>query len=150
FDLPEAAGALVLSVQRGLPGAVAGLREGDVITHIDGVKVKDTSELIRIVSSHRPSETVNLGLIRDGRPLTLKVRLGDRAKETAKVEKTGSPEDEESTGSDDDAAAADVATKFGIKAKDLDAETVRMMKLPNDHQKGVFVESVRPSSNAYE
>ncbi len=150
FNLPEAAGALVQSVVPGLPGAEAGLREGDVITSIDGRKVQTTSELIRIVSSHKPGETVALSIIRETKPTTIKVRLGDRAKELASRARAGGRDEEELKPGETSSEADDQSERIGIRVADLDDRTAQMFELPSDHPKGVVVESVKPTSAAYE
>lgn len=66
-------GALVASVQEGGPGAEAGLREGDVITHLDDRKIDTSDELIAAVRSQDFGAVVNLTVTRQGTEETREV-----------------------------------------------------------------------------
>lgn len=56
------------------PAYEAGLRKGDLITEVNGVKVHEWADLTRELSK-RPGQVVDLLVRRDGRRLELKVRL---------------------------------------------------------------------------
>lgn len=70
-------GVLVLSVSENSPAARAGLRAGDVITAIDGTRVRDARTLARAVAAARGEITI--GLLRDRKELTLKATLDPRS-----------------------------------------------------------------------
>ncbi|MFG2990117.1 S1C family serine protease [Streptomyces sp. NPDC048257] len=63
-------------VVAGGPGARAGIRAGDVITKVDGQRVRGGDELIVKIRAHRPGDALTLTVLRDGRESTLKVVLG--------------------------------------------------------------------------
>lgn len=69
-------GALVIAVQPGSGAAEAGIERGDVITAIEGVRVTNIGDLVAQVGTHRPGDTVEVELIRDGQPMRLDVTLG--------------------------------------------------------------------------
>ncbi|GAA0307572.1 hypothetical protein GCM10010302_52890 [Streptomyces polychromogenes] len=58
------------------PGARAGIRPGDVITKVDGVRVHGGDELIIKIRAHRPGDHLSLTVLRDGRDHTLDIVLG--------------------------------------------------------------------------
>ncbi|MGW7332500.1 trypsin-like peptidase domain-containing protein [Streptomyces sp. NPDC054840] len=58
------------------PGARAGIRAGDVITKVDGQRVRGGDELIIKIRAHRPGDRLTLTVLRDGRESTLEVVLG--------------------------------------------------------------------------
>lgn len=60
------------------PAARAGLREGDVILEIDGVRVDDEHSLANIVSKRFPDEEVTLRVARGSETMTLKAVLEER------------------------------------------------------------------------
>lgn len=62
----------------GSPVAEAGLKVGDRIVAIDGVKVDSTKSLARELLKHQMGESVQLSVIRPGRekPLSIKLNLG--------------------------------------------------------------------------
>jgi len=72
-------GAVVADVTPGSPADSGGLRVGDRIIAIDGAKVPGSSELRGIVQSHKPDETVQVTVVRDGQEQTLSVKLGRRS-----------------------------------------------------------------------
>lgn len=71
-------GALVTDVQDGTPAAEAGLREGDLITAVDGDRVTSMSELAMIVRHHAPGDRITLRFTREDKPHTVAVVLGER------------------------------------------------------------------------
>jgi S1-C subfamily serine protease len=54
----------------------AGIRLGDVILSVDGVRVSGIGDLAAQVRSHQPGETVPLEILRAGENLELQVTLG--------------------------------------------------------------------------
>jgi serine protease Do len=78
FKLKSLDGAFVQSVEPGKPADRAGIRPGDAIVRVDEVPVKDTRDLIGYVSGKAPGSKVRLGVIRDGRDMTLTAALAER------------------------------------------------------------------------
>jgi serine protease Do len=72
------AGAQVLGVERGSPAARSGLRQGDVITAVDGARVSNNRELVRGISAIPPGQNVRLSLMREGRVMEITVQVGRR------------------------------------------------------------------------
>ena len=66
LGLPRPQGVLVTSLYPGGPGDRAGIREGDVITAVDGVEINDASGLNFRVGSRRPGERAQIAVLRDG------------------------------------------------------------------------------------
>ena len=69
-------GATVMSVAAGSPAATAGLRTGDLVTHVDGKAVDGAAALSSAVKAHEPGDTVRLQVIRDDDETTLEATLG--------------------------------------------------------------------------
>jgi putative serine protease PepD len=77
-DPPSGSGAQVGTVRAGSPAASAGLKSGDIITKVDGVKVTSPDELTAIVSRHQPGDTLRLTVERSGSTLELEATLATR------------------------------------------------------------------------
>ncbi|MDH4064556.1 MAG: PDZ domain-containing protein, partial [Acidobacteriota bacterium] len=78
LGIEQARGGLVSEVEDGSPAARAGLRQGDVITAIDGHPVPDANALRNQVAGTRPGTTVAVDVLRDGRHETLSAQLVER------------------------------------------------------------------------
>jgi 2-alkenal reductase len=77
-NLPVQNGALVGQVQPGQPAAKAGVKDGDIITAVDGQKLGSDVSLRGVLIQHKPGDTVKLEVLRDGKTLTLDVTLATR------------------------------------------------------------------------
>jgi serine protease Do len=75
--MADAQGALVAQVQPDSPAAKAGLKIGDVITAFDGHKIYESSQVPPMVAMTAPGTEANVAIVRDGKPLTLKVKVGE-------------------------------------------------------------------------
>ncbi|MBQ9518616.1 MAG: trypsin-like peptidase domain-containing protein [Firmicutes bacterium] len=59
-------GAFITAVDEGGAADKAGLRRSDIITAIDGVKVKSVEELSNEIKKHKSGDTVTLSVVRNG------------------------------------------------------------------------------------
>jgi S1-C subfamily serine protease len=93
FELPVEEGIIVGDVYRNSGAAAAGLRPatvresiygmslqqlGDVILSVGGRKVASTDDLQNALQDKKPGETVDVELLRQGRRITVPVRLSER------------------------------------------------------------------------
>ncbi|HEY7526896.1 MAG TPA: trypsin-like peptidase domain-containing protein [Candidatus Limnocylindria bacterium] len=58
------------------PAADAGIRQGDVITELDGTAITADSDLAELMLPHQPGDTISLTVLRNGSKQTIQVRLG--------------------------------------------------------------------------
>lgn len=77
FGLSRVTGALVNQVNPDTPAARAGLKEGDVIVSVDGQKIERSGDLPPIIGATAPGTKVHLGVVRDGKPLTIPLVVGE-------------------------------------------------------------------------
>ena len=87
-DVPEEsqqygipAGVGVQSVVKDSPAEAAGLKQGDIITAIDG-KVMNSSEMVAYVATKEIGSTVTLSVYRRGQNLTITVTVGEQTQST--------------------------------------------------------------------
>nr|CAD6610579.1 serine peptidase [Rhizobium sp. Khangiran2] len=92
LGLSEAQGALVVAPQEGSPGQKAGIKEGDVITALNGDPIKDARDLARKVAAMNPNAKVDIAIWRDGKSQNLEVTLGNLASEQSASADTETPE----------------------------------------------------------
>ena len=78
FGLKDTRGAIVARILPGGPAARAGVRVGDVIRSLDGQPVEDAYDLVNRLAPLPTDSTARLALLRQGRTLTLDVKVGVR------------------------------------------------------------------------
>ena len=78
FDVPDTSGAFVQNVESGGPAAKAGLQNGDVIRKYNGQNVSDAGALTAMVTQTNPGTVATLDILRNGKPMTIKVTLSER------------------------------------------------------------------------
>jgi serine protease Do len=83
LKLKEEQGVEITMVDQDAPAGKAGLKEHDVILTMNGTAIESGAQLRRMIHETPPGRVITLGLSRDGRPLTIKVQLGDRGKNMA-------------------------------------------------------------------
>ena len=129
-------GVLVQEVQPGGPADRAGLKQGDIITQIDGRNVKDGDDLVNEIASRRPGSSVRLGFLRDGKEQDATVTIGDRDKVFADLggqAMTGNPEEKGDEGEE----------KLGVAVREVTPQVAGKL-----HTGGVVIQSVRTGSFA--
>jgi len=88
LGLSEPQGALVVAPQEGSPGGKAGIKEGDVITALNGEPIKDARDLARKVAAIGPDTKVEIAIWRNGEAQDVEVTLGNLASEDAAAAET--------------------------------------------------------------
>jgi serine protease Do len=133
FDVPDTSGALIQDVTPGGPADKAGLKNGDVIRRYNGQTVTDCGQLVALVTSTDPGSVATLELLRSGKPLTLKVTLGERPSNLRMHAGIGQPPVQE--------------TLRGTTVQDLTPDLRQQLGLPADTQ-GVVISNLDPTSPA--
>ena len=82
LGIKELGGAYVASVVEGGAASEAGIRKGDVIMAVDGVKITEPSTLQEQIAKRRPNDTVKLSVKRDGEVKQITVTLRNKAGKT--------------------------------------------------------------------
>ncbi|MBI4482673.1 MAG: M28 family peptidase [Acidobacteria bacterium] len=71
-------GVRFADIRRGSPADQAGLKPQDVIVEFDGKKIQNLMDFTYVLRSHKPGDEVEVKVLRNGQPLTARVRLGVR------------------------------------------------------------------------
>uniref|UniRef100_E6QME2 Peptidase S1C, Do n=1 Tax=mine drainage metagenome TaxID=410659 RepID=E6QME2_9ZZZZ len=134
FNLPDASGAIVSQITPDSPAAKAGMKSGDVIRELNGTRVDNGSALQVAVSEIAPGKHITLGILRDGKPESVTVQVGEFHKDTEQAE------------SGDGSGGHG---KLGLAVADLTPDIRNQLNLP-DQINGVAIANVRPGSPADE
>jgi serine protease Do len=76
FGLDRPKGALVVQISPGGPAALAGIKEGDIITSFDGGEIATSADLPHMVGQLSQGKTSQVAIIRDGKEQTLPITVG--------------------------------------------------------------------------
>ena len=71
-------GQPVSGVEAGKPADLGGVKDGDIITSVNGKVIDDGHPLDATLAQFSPGDTVNVDVLRDGEHVTLEVTLGTR------------------------------------------------------------------------
>lgn len=78
FKLGSQRGVIIAGVMRDGPAGRGGLRVGDIVLSIDGNDVRNTSSMLAMIALLPPGQEVTLAVLRGGRQMDLKVKIGVR------------------------------------------------------------------------
>ena len=132
FNLTGNTGALIASVTPDSPASRAGLKEGDVVTAVNGQPVETGSDLQVIVSEDAPGSKIQLDVMRNGHPEKIDLTVGEYHKDQEVAAATS-----EESGH----------ARLGIAISDLTPDVRQQLNLPTQVQ-GVAVAQVQPGSPA--
>ncbi|HLY17578.1 MAG TPA: Do family serine endopeptidase [Bryobacteraceae bacterium] len=133
FNVKDASGAIVAQVSPDSPASKGGIRQGDVVTEVNGEKVTNASGLQMAVSEMSPGTPLKLGIVRDGKPMTLSLTVGQYQ---GKNQVAGNEGEHGSN-----------KGKIGIAVADLNGPARQQFNVPESVH-GVVVQQVRPGSPA--
>ncbi|ABK16679.1 DegQ family serine endoprotease [Syntrophobacter fumaroxidans] len=131
FGIKETKGVIVADVVPDAPAEAAGIKRGDVITSVNGKEIDNAPALSRYIGFSAPGTPLSLQIIRDGKPMSIKVSSGtmpDEGKE-AKVEKKES--------------------LWGMVVQNITPEIAQRFGW-DENERGVVITEVKPGSPAGE
>lgn len=126
LGLAKPEGALISEPTSDSPGAKAGLKQGDVVTAVNGEVIDDARSLSRMIGMMEPGQNVELSVWRDGKSQTIDVELGSFPSEDQLAAAEGMSGPVESS----------LMKQLGIEVR------------PSEDGEGVTVTAVDPDSDA--
>jgi len=136
FGLTSVMGALIKEVDEG-PAKRAGIRIGDVLVEFNGKPVKNSDELVALVSATSPGTTVPVKIIRSKKTQTLNVT----------VEELNVDVEQREMAQPEPRADEPIETAFGMTIEGITPNLARRLNLPAGTG-GAIVRDVEPASAA--
>ncbi len=136
FHAPDTSGAFVQDVTAGGPADKAGLKYGDIIRKLNGESIGDNAQLKAKVTEMNPGTQVTLDILRDGKPMTVRVTLGELP---ANLAAQGGPRGT--------SPGPTEGTLKGIEVQNLTPSMRDQLQLP-ENVKGVVISQIDPNSPA--
>ena len=78
FGWSQAKGVIIAGILRQGPADQAGLKPGDIITHINGAPVSGNNQVLVLITNTEPGRSIELSLVRRGESLVLTARVEQR------------------------------------------------------------------------
>jgi serine protease Do len=145
--LGEQRGAIVANVTPGGPSDRGGLLSGDIVTSVNGTKVKTSSELTREVAKASAGDVLRLDVIRAGKRRVVEIRSGVRPTERELAANDNQQGGANRGGAEGPSAEAQRPVVLGLALAPLDEATRRRLNL-DAAIRGVLIASVDQSSDA--
>jgi serine protease Do len=133
MGLTSTSGVLVSDIEPGSPAEKAGLARGDVVLTVDGKKTTSSTQLRNLIAAAGANKKVAVAILRNGKPLTVNVLLGE-----LKGDKPEPPH----------AAAPHDTSPEGLTLEPLSPHLRQRLNLPASVKQGVVVTGVAPDSRA--
>jgi Do/DeqQ family serine protease len=137
FGLKSREGALVSQVEPGGAADKGGIQPEDVIVEYNGRPVKNSNELVKMVTGTKPGTSVPVKVMREGRERTLNVTVDEldlEAEQSGGRRRTDSQAEPQDQGGE----------SFGLSLSNITPQLARQMNLPSG-QTGAVVTDVDPN-----
>ncbi len=134
MKLKSTEGALVGDVTSGSAADKSGIKVGDIITAVNDKKIENSTELRNIIADIEPGTAVKIALIRNGKDLTVSVKLRERPSDEALAKGANGSQEKETS------------EKLGVTVQDLNSTLSKQLGIEN--QKGVVITKVSQGSPA--
>jgi Do/DeqQ family serine protease len=132
----DSQGTMIVGVVKGSPAEKAQLKPYDVIQSLNGSSITNFAQLRTRLAFTKPGTEVRLGILRDGRKIEIKVKIGQFSPEVAQRDELDNGQDKSSG----------VVGEFGLSLKDLNDSLRKQLEIRS--KKGVLVTGVSQDSYA--
>lgn len=110
LNLPRSSGVIVSDVLPDSPAAAAGIQLRDIITAVDGKAIDNVPMFTLVLSTRAAGDTVALRVLRNARPLTVRVPVVEQSRESDRLRNLNDP-------------ATNGVPALGVVAADLNEDT---------------------------
>ncbi|MCG8615465.1 MAG: Do family serine endopeptidase [Desulfobacterales bacterium] len=131
YKLDPGQGVYVAKAYEENPAYEAGIRQGDIITSIDGKEINSSRDLTITIANLKVGQKIKVELIRDGDKMTIPVKLGERPDEVTDSGAKGQTEPDD----------------FGFMFKQVDDDIARRLGYPQGIN-GLIVTDIKQGSLA--
>lgn len=131
----ESQGTMIVGVVKGSPAEKADLKPYDVIQTLNGTPISSFSQLRTRLAFTKPGTEVRLGIVRDGKQMEMKVKIGQFSPEVAQRDVDDGGE-----------GGSGVASEFGLSLKPLNSDLRKQLGVRATQ--GVLVAGVSEDSYA--
>ncbi len=142
FNVPVGKGALVTEVVPGSPAAAAKLEAGDLVLKFNGREIHGPRDLQGVVERLKADGSYPMVIVRDGKELTLNVRVKEMPGNFSLASDTLTHETNEP-----ETPKADSIAELGIDIEATNPEVLQKLGYKGE-PKGVLITSVKPDSPA--
>jgi Do/DeqQ family serine protease len=125
LSLATLEGIHIVEINEGSAASDAGLKSGDVITHINNINVKTMPSLQEQVARYRPGDKIDIGFLRNNDKKSVKLTLKNKSNSTNLAK----------------AVDVKLLNKLGLEIREINEEEATELKV-----KGVKVLSIRKGS----
>ena len=148
LGLPHNRGELVRAVPPGMPGALAGIKPGDIVLKVNGVEITPDRTLSGIVAELTPGTRIPIDLLRQGRPQTVTAVVVKRPNPQEMAKSFGTPAAPTNPFAAPEKQGEGLAgDALGLQILGMTPALAERLKVPGD-TKGVVVASVDGASDA--
>ncbi|UTP38710.1 Do family serine endopeptidase [Phenylobacterium sp. LH3H17] len=140
-------GAIVANVTPGGPSERGGLQSGDIVTSVNGVNVKSSSELTREVAKAQAGDALRLDVLRGGKRKIVEIRSGVRPTERELAANDNTPGGANRGGAEGATPQVQRPVVLGLALAPLDDAARKRLNL-DPGVRGVLIDRVDQSSDA--
>lgn len=123
LGLKDIKGALIADVTTGSPAERAGLKRNDIILSVNGSKVTDSTSTTRLVAKLIANTQNEFDILRDGKPKSISVTVGERPADAALAGLTPGNDGSRTDPGAPSAVPGKLLPDFGVRLSPMDEPT---------------------------
>ncbi|MGL4394128.1 MAG: Do family serine endopeptidase [Brevinema sp.] len=134
LELAANEGIVVSSLELDGPAGKSGIKQGDIITKINGTTITSPAQMTEMVASKAPNSSIEIEILRDGKKNSIIVMLGKRPSNIIRMENQSEP-----------SKSTDPSSEIELHGVSFGQASARELK-NNGANSGIVVKKVSPQS----